>query len=220
MSVLIGIATDKIVHLLTDAAGVDAGTGIIHEIGSKQLCREDGTVIAMTGWSPPGYRFASLAQNLPFDALVDAAPALWQQTREGVPAEFASVGFGILLASWSRRRSALRMLEFNSKAEPDGADLTAFAVGPTEEAATPTNAFVARFGTCPDAFDPLRDGVALAEALRRQARRQFKTGAQACVGGFLQLTSVTFSDTTTRVVHRWPADRIGAPIDLDEKEAA
>ena len=60
-----------------------------------------------------------------------------------------------------------------------------------------------------DKVDPEVDGLRVMDVLRRNPVQYQKGGAG--IGGFVQLTSVTQTGITTRILRRWP-DHIGAQI--------
>jgi hypothetical protein len=57
------------------------------------------------------------------------------------------------------------------------------------------------------------DGIALAEAQRRTLIVPVGSTAKVYgIGGFLQLTTITSEAVSSRVIHRWPEDKIGQRI--------
>jgi hypothetical protein len=64
----------------------------------------------------------------------------------------------------------------------------------------------------PNAINIERDGSKLVQA-QRQTPMPFGDGSIGCViGGFIQHTVVTSDQVTTRIVHRWPDDKLGERI--------
>ena len=58
----------------------------------------------------------------------------------------------------------------------------------------------------PDDLDPVRDGLAMLNA-QRNSRTLSSDTADAIVGAFAHLTTVTRNSISSRIVHRWEEDR-------------
>jgi hypothetical protein len=82
-------------------------------------------------------------------------------------------------------------------------DIEGFALTPSDDAIYAELGFL--WSRAPDDVDPAVDGLKVFEILRRHRV------PGAMVGGFVQLTTVTRDEISTRVIHRWP-DRVGEPI--------
>jgi hypothetical protein len=221
MSALIAVCGSTSVHVLTDAASVWSGSGIVANIGSKQfLTSVPRCVIGTTGIMEPCAMFAHLAEarRVDFDGLVAAADELWAEARQVVASELG-VDFAVVLGGWSASRNRAELYAIDGKENRLSGDLAAFAMGPTDASAAVTNAFVSRFADDPDSFDADRDGIALMQDLRGY-RRQFGASAHPCVGGWMQHSEAGRTSGTSRIICLWPEDRVGKAIGPAEMEEA
>ena len=67
-----------------------------------------------------------------------------------------------------------------------------------------------------ETFIPELDGIRLVGAQRKVLEPHGLNGVPTCiVGSFIQLTTVTKSEISSRIIYRWPNDRIGERLRAD-----
>jgi hypothetical protein len=220
MSALVAVCKSDRIHILTDAACTWLANGTVSRFVSKQnTTAVPGCIIACMSYMPIAERFAELAaaRCRDFDALVAAADQIWRETLEIVPGEGLDPEdgkLGVAFAGWSVERNWPEAHVIDLAESPKAFECSMFALGPTKAADDIVEAFIAKFGDAPDSFDPIRDGIATVEELRRRCLTEFDHGAFPLVGGYIEHSEITRAGISTRIIHRWP-DRVGENICLE-----
>ena len=218
MSALVAVCDSARAHILTDATSMfPTRDTIVSAIGEKQTHLKNGTAVATIGFSGLGIRFSRLAQEraTDFDAMVALAPEMFAEDRTNCVAPSKELPCAIVFAGWSEKRGRMKLHVVYSLKEGHAQfseNVQAWAGQPGQAGDASyalASDFMKRFNPKPAAFDVQRDGVALIE----QMRRGFSPPS---IGGFVRHTLVTRAGLQTEVVHCWPKDRVGHPIDVDD----
>ena len=225
MSALVMVCKSDRVELLSDAALYDPITGAVGAIHSKLApLPELNCVMSGRGPIPVMWITAYVAglSSTTFDDVVanfDAIRAEVAAYNNGdIPAEeWAQSDIGLIGWSESRDRPEGYMSLGNRVPEIalvtgslNPCDVGVFASGSVDVA----NAFVDSVREYPDGFDAEIDGVAIMELMRGEAlplSDAQDTFFGHCIGGYIELATVTRTGVTVRTIHEWP-DEIGKPI--------
>ena len=225
MSALVMVCKSDRVELLSDAALYDPITGAVGAIHSKLApLPEFNCVMSGRGPIPVMWITAYVAglSSTTFDDVVanfDAIRAEAATYNNGdVPAEeWAQSDIGLIGWSESRDRPEGYISRGNRVSEIAVAtkslspcDVGVFAGGSVDVA----NGFIDGVRESPDGFDAEIDGAAIMELLRSEALPlgdAHDAFFGHCVGGYVELATVTRTGVTVRTIHEWP-DAIGKPI--------
>lgn len=209
MSAIIAVCGSHAAHVLTDAIRI---TGDGKDIVTKADCQKQhilgkSLVVAGIGFTGVGLHFRQAAEARgarTFDEAIAVAPELFAEERRLYDARAAGLGCIIIIAGWSDKAGRLKQHAiFSLNADhATFSDCVSYAGGPpgSEDIAL---SFAKTFNVKPSAFDGSRDGVPLMEKFREQSGN---------VGGFVQHSIITRSGVTSRIIHRWSADRVGDRI--------
>jgi hypothetical protein len=215
MSAIFALCSADVVHVLSDAATTATKEGRIVALAPKQAALRNGVLVAGIGLWPPVAHFARLADELAtFDDVTRAAPELWAEVRERMPAAAKDVLGVTAFAGWSDERERM-VLHFVQWPDAFTYDVPGYAGGPSADCAEFASNFGKPFVDEPASFDPSRDGVQFFEMLRRRHFRDFDDGKHPAVGGWVDHSIVTREGAETRVIHTWPSDTVGRLIDPD-----
>jgi hypothetical protein len=225
MSALVMVCKSDRVELLSDAVLYDPTTGTIGAIHSKLAPLPELNCV-MSGRGPipvmwitayvaglSSSTFDDVVAN--FDAIRDEAATY--NNGDVSPEQWAQSDIGLIGWSESRDRPEAYMSLGNRVPEIALAtgilspcDVGVFAGGSVDV----TNAFVDGVRESPDGFDAEIDGLAVMEMLRGEALPRgdaHDAHFGHCVGGYVELATVTRAGVTIRTIHEWP-DKIGKPI--------
>lgn len=224
MSALLAVCQKDSVHLLSDAMAINLTSGAVARLGVKQVLLENrGIAVAGIGMGAADSDFAALVDkhNCAFDDLREATPELWGEMRAAQTAANVYVfPSAITIAGYSLKNGRVML---HVMKEVDGVrtywpDQVGYIGGPGDNA-DPARPFHAKMMADPNAFDPCVDGIAFMEAMRRHSPRKCEVGPRPAVGGFVTHTIVTRDGISTDTIHRWPGDRVGECIKLDDEKA-
>jgi len=225
MSALVMVCKSDRVELLSDAVLYDPITGTVGAIHSKLApLPELNCVMSGCGPIPVMWITAYVAglSSTTFDDVVANFEAIRDEAAtynngDVSPEQWAQSDIGLIGWSESRDRPEAYMSLGNREpkiAPTTGSlspcDVSVFAGGSAEVA----NAFVDGVRESPDGFDPEIDGLAIMELLRREALplgEAHDAFSGHCVGGYVELATVTRTGVASRTLHEWP-DEIRKPI--------
>jgi hypothetical protein len=180
-------------------------------------------------WKPVGPRFAELIDERVknFDEAIVAVRELWGEARKTMPPNGLDLPYCVPFAGWSDARQSLEMHYVTTpivNGLPDPSDPTKFdAYGPVTYygggpvASDAGRAFATLFSKQvqrdPASFDPRRDGMTFMLFMRLACPKMYGETLRHCVGGHVELTTVTRDSIKTEVIHEWP-DRVGQFIEV------
>jgi hypothetical protein len=218
MSALIGVCASDRVHIVTDGITLRPDSGIVAAIIHKFGVLKNGAAVAGIGIWGVSERFCQLAdaRGINFDELVTTAPELWKEARADILRDdYKDARCCAIFAGWSDRCSRPQLHLILSTGELY-ADVVAFAAGPTGSCAELVAPFVTRFRADPDSFDARRDGVEMMKQMRAHHPKKFGETQRPSVGGHVEHIVVTRDGVAAEIIHRWPSDRVGKTIELDD----
>lgn len=225
MSALVMVCKSDRVELLSDAALYDPTTGAVGAIHSKLApLPELNCVMSGRGPIPVMWITAYVAglSSASFDEIVAnfeaiRAEAATYNNGDVPPEEWAKSDIGLI--GWSESRNRPEGYMSLGSRIPEAAsgigslspcDVGVFADGAGDLA----DAFIESVREYPDSFDAEIDGVAIMELMRAEAPPlgDAQEGFFGhCVGGYVELATVTRTGVAIRTIHEWP-DEIGKPI--------
>ncbi len=216
------IRQKEAVHIITDAAGYD-DRGVLLTIGSKAWALPHlNAVMAVRG---PKLLAPLLADLLgqsatSYDGLKDEFAEIMRTGCGRLAVADDQMPFQITVAGWSERCGPDSYVLTNRSSPIDLEPWKVLQCGPislapaTETIARTVLETILTGDANPDALDP---EIAALKILAVQRRTKValaygpQTDLQFLVGGFAQITTVTPSAITTKILHRWP-DVLGETI--------
>lgn len=217
MSSVIAVAKRDSVVIMNDGAVFNMADYTVMRTHAKAtLLPKLNAAIAVVGEVPHGLMLAETLGMVceTFDELEARAAELWKPLHDAVAtACHPDAQARLVIAGISETRGP-RVLCVRSRAEGGlpawtAIDETPLFVQPAYDGIA--GIWIDSFD--PEAFDPETDGIRVMEA-QRHCLELHPTTKEACtvVGGFAQLTTIAAEGITTRIVKRWPEDKIGEKI--------
>jgi hypothetical protein len=205
-------------HVVSDAAITDADGKLLALTSKVALLPALPAIITTLGHSlllNALYQFVS--HNCPvFEVLIDRMPEFARSSAQHLAPVLAEKGvattFEILVAGWSDDSECFEIYAMHNRDGQDGAWRMQRQMDPAGVINPLPNAdALERAGwdlADWDDFDPERHGLAWIEAQRQTPYDAPGLGPHN-IGGFAQFTTVTRDGIASRILRRWPEDRIG-----------
>lgn len=214
------ICCSDAVHVVTDGGLFDQKTGVLVGFGNKALILSHlNAVLVCRGALAMGLLVPMMVSaNSSFDELrKNIGPQLRKQIEPhaNIDAQHGHTWgeFDVVLAGFSESKgpTCILMLSFDHPFIPELKAYQPFDAGPVSLA--PGNDDLLK-SIDPNSFDVERDPLRIIEAQRKIPSPHGARGdssVKCSVGGFAQLTTVTETEITTKLIHRWN-DKIGEVI--------
>jgi hypothetical protein len=217
--VVVGQSEDAAFHFFTDGGVFNSKGELIATAQKTHMLGHHPAALTILGprvFSAMLYAYAATCAT--FDYLLDTA--VWalrgyhDLIEKSAKQDGSSADFQIFTAGYSHRlnRLAAFVLASNTASgvkEPFVLqELSETTINPP-----PSHLALDSVGwNYPEVFDVRYDGLKLVQA-QRQTPMPFGDGSIGCViGGFIQHTTITRDQVRTRIVHRWPDDKLGERI--------
>lgn len=215
------------IHLLSDGAGLQREGNLVARVNKVWPIPHLKAVFA--GRGSPYFsifiaNYVSIAASC-FDDINNILPEMAQTAAAEFKSMLERSAFGAVLdlfvVGWSEKNGPTGYFLCNHRGHGDVAmpwevtELGGINLAPVSE---PISADLKQGwpnGALPDDLDPVKDGLRMLEIQRTHPFDQNgdtdNPVMMRAVGAFAQLTTVTASAITTRIIHRWP-DKIGDVI--------